>query len=88
MTNEEIIKMLDLIIKWSNDLTAAARTMRSLIGDKHGTALPVSCARGATAAALSLCGKTIDTRIHHIRLTIGLAMVAIRAKEEERERQQ
>ena len=75
MTNEEIIKMLDLIIKWSNDLIAAARTVRNLIEDER---------TDQTIYQLN-CGKLVEYRIHHINQTMGVVMLALRKKEEERE---
>jgi hypothetical protein len=75
MTNEEIIKLLDLIIKWSDDLTAAARTIRSLIEDERTDQ--------KTIYQLN-CGKLVEYRIHHINQTMGLVMLALRKKEDDR----
>ena len=74
MKNEEIIKLLDLIIKWSNDLTAAARTIRSLIEDEP-TDKPIYQLN---------CGKIVEYRIHHINQTMGIVMLALRKKEDDR----
>ena len=74
MKNEEIIKLLDLIIKWSNDLTAAARTIRSLIEDER-TDQPIYQLN---------CGKLVEYRIHHINQTMGVVMLALRKKEDDR----
>jgi hypothetical protein len=74
MTDKEIIKMLDLIIKWANDLAAAARTVRSLIEDEH---------TDQTIYQLN-CGKIVEYRIHHIDQTMGVVMLALRKKEDDR----
>jgi hypothetical protein len=78
MKDKEIIKMLDLIIKWSNDLTAAARTVRSLIEDER---------TDQTIYQLN-CGKIVEYRVDHINQAMGIVMLALRKKEEDRERKQ
>jgi hypothetical protein len=78
MKDKEIINLLNMVIKWANDLAAAASTMRNLIED------------GRTEQTIYVCncGKVVEYRVDHINQTMGIVMLALRKKEEDRERKQ